>query len=577
MNSHEEQRLKDIGDAPRPGAQAAEALAKALAAARALAPKTDAESTEQEEIKGEEPSPRSPEANEELWEALKAPAAMAREALLRSHPAESEETSALAQLAEQLTPFDWAAWSAGLRGVQEFDRREVSPEELESLLFSLVESAFDSMARDQKALALPTEAHSPEAIKRAQETLRQGAAPRIELAKSMLRGMGAQEWGGNEHSIDKSARQRASEPFVEKTGWPWSEAQAEMLAAAGFWAAEAVDSQSTMLSAWEDRGLGLWPCPLEDVNPGLLRIGFRENAKSARGEDESVFLPAYLLAHASGRRDLAQSLGEITRAAAENGLILAEHPQAFWRTALARIAGTGRLEALAWCADEAKGNGLTDAQLRAAAARGSHGPEEADGAALAMDKFGALAKWINPEGRSERSEEEFDRGMELLLGFFSAEERPAAALLAAAKSIGEMAVCALEDDKNPGEKKADRWEPLRRETARVARRALELGANPDLADEDGNTALMAAAWTKHSALADLLLEAGGDANLQSREGATALAQAGEPAKWPESKIWQATFMAKADACAIRRAMAQAERPNPASAEAPVAQRAPRRV
>ena len=51
---------------------------------------------------------------------------------------------------------------------------------------------------------------------------------------------------------------------------------------------------------------------------------------------------------------------------------------------------------------------------------------------------------------------------------------------------------------------------------------LELGANPDIAGDDGRSPLMAASWNKHYEVVDSLITAGADVNLRNRDGWTAL-------------------------------------------------------
>jgi ankyrin repeat protein len=74
----------------------------------------------------------------------------------------------------------------------------------------------------------------------------------------------------------------------------------------------------------------------------------------------------------------------------------------------------------------------------------------------------------------------------------------------------------------PREQPGAGW--LLRATVRGDRSAVEgvllAGVSPDAQDEDGDTPLLLAAAAGRSAIAELLLDAGADANLAGRDGMT---------------------------------------------------------
>ena len=65
---------------------------------------------------------------------------------------------------------------------------------------------------------------------------------------------------------------------------------------------------------------------------------------------------------------------------------------------------------------------------------------------------------------------------------------------------------------------------------------LDRGARPNLKKDNGHTALMAAAQNGHSLILGVLLAAGADAEVERRDGSTALSLAEEKGQWQASKL-----------------------------------------
>jgi len=595
MRSRERTRL-EVSTVPActSGAETTAVLADALDAARFLSEQqanlnNQTSATSLAISVGNLPSPGEPPSVAAAWEALKRPAGMLLAAFIRDEKNEFSNRSdrEADALARQLAEFDWASGSAGLRHAPPVDRREVGAQELESLLLMLVEDTFDLFRQDFLGLAaqFPVSGATDQTLldSDAQIAFRNGAQPRIDLARALLRGIGAKEWPFQEISLETFSRQRALEPFLLNEGWPWHEAQAEAVEASGLFRAADIGRESSMWRAWSDRANGVWPCPLEAANAALLSVSFSADSDFPPDSHHRLHAAAYLLRNAEPRKSLDVAFEEISGAAAVHGLDLAANADRFWGVALGSLASLGRLDALQWGLRKAKSHGVGASALRANAISllASSPPQSrsanADNASVgdsdfAFSRHAVLGEWLRAMGHAQRGTpedgfSELTRGLDLLLEPFSPAERPSAILLTVVACLIEMANCSLILTPSNADGAAEAFSRVNDDSLgafrdimfRATKLALDTGADPDTADAaTGTTALIAAAWVKHSELAELLLAAGANPLLQSLNGDTAFDLASQPKGKAIVERWQETFRAKADAHAIRRAIDSAQ-------------------